>query len=224
MKRIVILLILALIALTGCTTKKETVEQPEIEKPNEPIDGPINEPDEENIVSPKPLPIFKADPSSFHFIADWLTDSKILYVEKRNGVYQVKSYNLETGESNLVYEDESFITDIIVHPSMNYLLVHTSDQSDLAIVKVISMDGVVRHQVEINSTELAIEWNDLDPEKILFTAFHEDWSFDLFVFDGHTESLSVIEMDDPFPKWIGDSRIANIVFSEHPLDGGKYKF
>lgn len=224
MKKRIILLLLAVIALAGCTMKREKVEQPDIGKPSEPIVEPIDEIVDENNVSQEPLHIFKADPSSFHFVADWLTDSEILYVEMRSGVYQVKSFNLETGESNLVYEDESYITDIIVHPSLNYLLVHTSDQSDLAVVKVVSMDGVVQHQVEITSTELAIEWNDLDPEKILFTAFHEDWSFDLFVFNGHTEGLSIIEMDDPFPKWIGDNRIANMLFSEHPLDGGEIQF
>ncbi|MDN4609033.1 hypothetical protein [Sporosarcina highlanderae] len=214
----IILLISVLVAVAGCSTEeKDSVVAPDNEKPLEPNDEAV----EENNVAPLPPPVFIADPSLFHFIADWITDSEILYVEKGNGVYQIKSFNFDTGASNLVYEDESFITDIMVHPSLDYLLVHTSDQSDFAIVKMVALDGTVQHQVEINSTELAIEWNDMDPEMIVFTAFHEDWSFDLFVFNGHTGNLSIIELDDPFPKWIGERQIANMLFAEHPLDGGE---
>ena len=98
---------------------------------------------------------------------------------------------------------------------------HTSDHPNSAVIKVVEVaDGTVQHQVEIDSTELAIEWNRGNPEKILFTAFHEDWSFDLFVFNGHDDSLSIIELDDPFPKWAGENTIMSMLYEDHPLDGG----
>jgi hypothetical protein len=212
MRRIIGLLFTIIIIMYGCSEKSElpTVE-PHKEEPPDIV--------EESVESPTPR-VFKADPSSFHFIADWLTDTQILYVVKDNGLYKVNYFDIETGESKLVYEDTSFIIDVLVHPSRDYFLIHTSDHPNSAVIKIVSMDGTVEHQVEIDSTELSIEWNRDNPEKILFTAFHEDWSFDLFAFDGSDDSLSIVELDDPFPKWAGTNKILSILFQEHPLDGG----
>ncbi|MFC5603549.1 hypothetical protein [Sporosarcina koreensis] len=213
MKRILYLLLMVIFILSGCSELKGPPSvQPDIEEP----DKLMTEPDD------PPFPhVFKVDPSNFHFIADWLNDSQILYVEKNDSYYQVKYFDIETGESGSVYEDDAFIIDVLVHPSGDYFLVHTSEHANAAVVKVVGMDGTVQHQVEIDSTELAIEWNRSNPDKILFTAFHEDWSFDLFVFDGLDEHLSLIELDDPFPKWAGDDKIMGMLVEGHPLDGGE---
>lgn len=215
MKRIWYLLLVSTFIMSGCSEQKEPPSvQPDIEEPSDLVEEPAEPP------TPH---VFKADPSHFHFIADWLTDTKILYVEKDEGIYKVNYFDIETGESGLVYEDESFIIDVLVHPSRDFLLVHTSEQANAAVVKVIGMDGTVQHQVEIDSMELAIEWNREDPDKILFSAFQEDWSFDLFAFDGLDDSLSIVNFDDPFPKWAGDDRIMGMLFNDHPLDGGELR-
>ena len=133
----------------------------------------------------------------------------------------VNYFDIESGESGVVYEDDSFIIDVLLHPTRNYLLVHTSEHPNSAVIKIVDLaDGTIQHQVEIDSIELAIEWNPSNAEKVLFTAFHEDWSFDLFVFDGHDDSLSIIELDDPFPKWAGENTIMSMLYGDHPLDGG----
>lgn len=211
MKKALLVLGMLLLVLSACEKAK-----------NKPPAKPNSNASIENVEeSTKKIPnqIFEADPSVFHFIADWLSDTQIVYVEKRNSVYQVRYFDIESGENHLVYEDESFITDVIVHPSLNYLLIHTSKQSDAATVKIIKLDGTLQHEVEIASTELEIEWNSIDPQKIIFTAFHEDWSFDVFVFDGHSEDLSLVEVMDPFPKWLGENRIVAMKLQNHPLDG-----
>lgn len=218
MKRMLWLLVITIITLSGCSEQKEPPSvqpDPGTEEPSDIVDKPAE--------TLKPH-TFKADPSTFHFIADWLNDTQILYVEKSNGLYQVKYFDIETGESGLVYEDESIIIDVLVHPSHDYLLIHTSDQVNSAVVKVIKTDGTVQHQVEIDSMELAIEWNRANPNKILFTAFHEDWTFDLFSFDGLNDRLSIVELDDPFPKWGDDDKIMGMSFEGHPLDGGEIQF
>ncbi|MGG0667614.1 hypothetical protein [Sporosarcina koreensis] len=213
MKRILYLLVMIIFILSGCSQQKEPPSvHPDIEEPLELVEPPAEPP------TPQ---VFQADPSNFHFIADWLNDSRILYVEKNEGLYKVKYFDIETGEYGVVYEDESFIIDVLVHPSRDYLLIHTSEQANSAVVKVIKMDGTVQHQVEIDSTELAIEWNRVDPDKVLFTAFHEDWSFDLFAFDGLDDSLSIVNLDEPFPKWAGNDKILGMLVDGHPLDGGE---
>ncbi|MFS0689738.1 hypothetical protein AB1K89_10890 [Sporosarcina sp. 179-K 8C2 HS] len=212
MKKGLCLIAMLIFVLYGCAEQKNPPSvQPDMEESFDIAEEPFEPP------SPH---VFKADPSKFHFIADWLTDTQILYVEKNDGFYTVNYFDIETGESGLVYEDESFIIDVLVHPSGDYLLIHTSEHPTTAAIKIVGKDGAVQHQVEIDSTELGIEWNRTDPKKILFTAFHEDWSYDLFVFDGNDDSLSIVELDDPFPKWAGENRIMTLSFRGHPLDGG----
>ncbi|MCG7345137.1 hypothetical protein MHZ92_13405 [Sporosarcina sp. ACRSL] len=212
MKKYFYLFAMIIFLLTGCSEQNDPFPtQEDIEEEPSPVE-------KETIKPPTPHQ-FKADPSTFHFIADWLNDSQVVYVDKRDGFYSVNYFDIETGESASVYEDKSFIIDVLIHPSRDYLLVHTSDQPNSAVIKVVGKNGTVQHEVEIDSTELAIEWNRSNPEKILFTAFHEDWSFDLFVFNGDDDSLSIIDLDDPFPKWAGEDRIIGMSI-DHPLDGG----
>ncbi len=212
MKKMLYVLAFLAIILSGCTKEKDPApKDPDIEHPDV----------SEESFEPRIPHVFKANPSNFHFIADWLNDTQILYVEKMDGLYKVNYFDIETGESNLVYEDSSFIIDVFLHPSGNYLLLHTSDSPNSAVIKIVEVaDGSLRHQVEIDSTELAIEWNRGNPEKILFTAFHEDWSFDLFVFNGQDDSLSIIDLEDPFPKWAGENTVMSMLYEDHPLDGG----
>lgn len=211
LKQYVTICFLLLMLLVGCTKTPENFEEKLTEKET-------LQPEEE-ITNPLPDRQLKADPSNFHFIADWLSETDILYVEKSNGIYQVKRFNIETGESQVVFEDDAFIINIWVHPSEEYLLIHTSEQYDAAIVKMMSLDGRVLHEVEIASTELEVEWNSIDPQKILFTAFHEDWTFDIFAYDGHLEDLSIVDVEDPFPKWFGRNQIVAAKLNDHPLDG-----
>ncbi|MCM3743351.1 hypothetical protein M3193_04300 [Sporosarcina luteola] len=213
MKRVWYLLVMSVLLMSACSEQKEPPSvQPDIEEPTDFAEEPSE--------TQTPY-VFNADPSTFHFIADWMSDTQILYVEKSEGFYQLNYFDIETGETHLVYEDESFITDVLVHPSRQYLLIHTSEQANSAVVKMIQLDGTVQHQVEIDSTELAIEWNRSNPEKILFTAFYEDWSFDLFAFNGRDDNLSIVNLDDPFPKWAGDEWLMSMMFKGHPLDGGE---
>lgn len=214
MKRVLLLLGLMLILITACSSEKPITLDLDSK-------DPIVQEEEDSFQSVHSL---KADPSLFHFVGDWLTDSKILYVEKNERLYQVNYFDVETGDSGIIYEDPSFITDIIVHPSQEYILIHTSDQSDVAILKVLTTEGTVIHEMEIASTEITVNWNSVDAQKLLITAFHEDWTFDTFVFNGHTENLYVVTIDDPFPKWAGINQIVSIFYTEHILDGGNLQF
>ena len=72
---------------------------------------------------------------------------------------------LNTGETETLYEEASIIIDVLIHPSKNYLLLHTSDNPTSATVKIISIDGIIQDEIEVASTELAIEWNDLNPPR-----------------------------------------------------------
>ena len=202
----------ATLLLTGCTEKPD-------ESHGKPAD--IETENHSDVIIEKDGKTFFADPATFHFTADWLTNSKILFVEKEGNNYLVKSFDFDTGETETLYEEASIIIDLLIHPSKNYLLLHTSNNPTSATVKIITTDGLIQDEIEVASTELAIEWNDLNPSSVLLTAFYDDWSYDLFLYDGRTSYLGLLEIEDPFPKWFGENRIAIGYVEDHILDGGE---
>ena len=163
---------------------------------------------------------FEVDKDKFHFIVDWLTDTKIAFVEKDEKNYYLKSFDINSGEIETLFTEEFVIVDVIIHPSKNTYLLHTSNDSSSATIKIVSLDGVVIDEITIASSELAIEWNDMDPTLLLLTAFQKDWSYDLFLYNGNEEDLSLLSLEDPFPKWLGKKKIVTATSPEQPLDTG----
>ncbi|MDS9471070.1 hypothetical protein [Sporosarcina pasteurii] len=208
MKRNVLIIGVVLLLLAGCFGKEEE-KQKEVRE--EPKQMEIKE-------SIKKLTV---DRASFHFIVDWLTNTEILYVEKKEGFYLLKSFDVLTGETKIIYEEPTIIADVFIHPTRELVLLHTTDHPSSATVKIISLAGVLQNEVTIQSNELEIEWNDINPEYLLLTAFHQDWSFDVFLFDGLKNNLQLISNEDPFPKWLGSEHFILTELDTHPLDGGK---
>ena len=161
----------------------------------------------------------KLESAKFHFVVDWLSDTEIVFVEKEESFYNLKTFNVTTGEIETLYTESMIIVDAIVHPTKELILVHTSNNSTSAIVKIISLEGVVLDEISIASSELAIEWNELDPDLILLTAFYQDWTYDVLVYNAKEKEINTITLEDPFPKWLG-LQIVTVHIPEHPLEGG----
>ena len=208
MKKVIAILSVILLILVGCTvkeddlTKKTERKLPDVKK--------------EEVIKK-----LTADLANFHFVADWLTNTEIVFVEKDTGTYFVKSFNIKTGEIKVLYEESSIIIDVFIHPSKEQLLIHTTDNPASGTVKIISLDGVVQHEVSVESAELEIEWNDIDSSLILMTAFYEDWTYDVFLYDGAESDVRLLTLKSPFPKWLGTDEIIMTDISGHALDGGE---
>ena len=161
----------------------------------------------------------KLESAKFHFVVGWLSDTEIVFVEKEESVYNLNTFNVNTGEIDTLYIEPMIIVDAIIHPTKELILVHTSNNPTSANVKMLSLEGVVLDEISIASSELAIEWNDLDPNLILLTAFHQDWTYDILVYNGKEQEINTISLEDPFPKWLGP-QIVTVHIPEHALDGG----
>ena len=210
MKQIIGVFGLLVFILVGCTQKAgDTVNETTGENPNSLVE------ETEEIIK-----TFSVNSENFHFVADWLTDTKIVFVEKEDSVYFVKTFDVATGEIDTLFEEAAIIVDVLIHPSKKTLLLHTTSDASSAKVKIISVEGTVLDEITIASSELAIEWNDLDPTLVLLTAFYEDWSFDVFLYNGKEEEPDLIPLENPFPKWLGTDKVATIDELNHPLDGG----
>ena len=161
----------------------------------------------------------KLESAKFHFVVDWLSDTEIVFVEKEESVYNLNTFNVNTGEIDTLYSESMIITDAIIHPTKELILLHTSSNSTSANVKILSLEGVVIDEISIASSELSIEWNDLNPDLILLTAFYPDWTYDVLVYNGKEKEINTISLEDPFPKWLGQ-QIVSVHIPEHPLEGG----
>jgi len=202
-----------ILILTGCTQKNDIKEN--IPKKPTPIEEVIKEELFDYSLTTKQ--------AKFHFIAQWLTDTNVLFVEKDKNKYFLKTFDFETGEVAILYEDTSIIADVLVHPSKELILLHTSNNPTSATIKILSLGGVLKDEITVESSELAIEWNDLDPSLILLTAFHQDWTYDVFLYNGKNtdDGFGLIEVGNPFPKWSGKGNILTKSLDGHPLDGGE---
>ena len=207
MKRVMIIFGLVTLMLVGCMQKTDETRNQSEDKSMDQVEEAIK--------------VLEVDSDNFHFIVDWLTDTKVVFVEKDKGKYLLRTFDITTGKIETLYEETMIILDVLIHPSKNTYLLHTSDNSSSATIKIISLEGVVLDEISIASSELAIEWNDIDPTQLLLTAFQKDWSFDVFLYSGTEVDIRQLPLEDPFPKWHGRQKIITLNVSEGPLDGGE---
>ena len=202
-----IIINLVILILVGCTQKTDETGNQSEDKSMDQVEDAIK--------------IFEVDSTKFHFVVDWLTDTKVVFVEKDTDKYLLRTFDITTGKIETLYEETSIILDALIHPSKNTYLLHTSDDSSSATIKIISLEGVVLDEISIASSELAIEWNDTDPTLLLLTAFQKDWSYDVFLYSGNEVDISLLSLEDPFPKWLGRQKVITLNVPEQPLGGGE---
>lgn len=204
MKRLLLLLSSLLLMIVGCQSneKKEEPLQPadELKKQKEHLD------------QIEPLITSK---QSFHFIVDWLSEEEVVFVELRDNIYYVMVYHLYRKELRTLYEESSIIADVYIHPTKEYLLLHTSESDHSATVKMIDREGEQIYELNIESNELEIQWNDLEPRYLMVTAFYEDWSYSPYFYNAYEHKLVSLDLPDPFPKWLGEEEI--VIFSEEKM-------
>lgn len=194
-----------LVFLSACSAKNE----PHVQKEGE--DG------QEKKQIKNEVQQMLVEESTFRYVVDWLSNDEILFVDQKGSDYFLRTFHIYSKEIKDVYVSDMIIIDVLLHPTKEYLLIQTSDSATSATVKMLTLDGIVLNELTIESRELAIEWNDLDPTSILLTAFYEDWSFDTFLYDGETNQIDLLPIKTPLPKWLGTDHFAVM----NDLDEGK---
>ncbi|KIL44396.1 hypothetical protein [Jeotgalibacillus soli] len=140
--------------------------------------------------------------SSFHSVIGWLDEYEVLYVIDKHDEYQLMVYNIKTGESSELLEESGSLIQADLSPSNDYLLLHNADTStkaEVLIIQLSTLDVVWHHEIE--SAELMYEWNPYDESKLLFTAFEEDWSYQMWIGDYQLNKWEAIEGVPPFVHW-----------------------
>ncbi|SHS78181.1 Uncharacterised protein [Mycobacteroides abscessus subsp. abscessus] len=146
------------------------------------------------------LPI-KEMKGSFSSASGWLDNQTILYVTETSEGSSIFSYDLVEGQSTLLYSSVYPIVSVTISPSRNSILIHSSPNSSMGLVTIISSSGKIILSSEIPSNELAIEWNEYNENLLLITSFTEDWQYHTYTLDISKNTLAQITIPQPFAYW-----------------------
>jgi len=163
---------------------------------------------------PKSLTIEKG---SFEKVYGWLDDQTILYSYVISGNYVLASYNLYSEDQDTIFTTEEPIMNVLIHKHSDKLFIHTSPYSHAGNLYFTDFKGNVYFSTEIDSYELAYEWNEAEPSLMLVTAFFEDWSYKVHLINSETGKVEEVEGIQPFLKWYDDKHILEQDWKEDEL-------
>lgn len=183
----------------GCT-KEEEREEEEIPKD-------VEEDAEEEVAEAELKLPLEVQSGGFHSVSGWLDDETIVYVTESNEGALVYSYGLHTGEEQLLHRSNAPIVSLLISPSKEYLLIHSSPTSNEARITVVNDLGETVLSKELPSAEISLEWNPHAEHLVLLTTFTEDWNFSVWTLDIENKELTELALQQPFGTWIGEDRL-----------------
>lgn len=145
--------------------------------------------------------------NQFEKVVGWLNNEKILYITQQNKEYLVKSYQLDNGDSEILFQSKDPVKNVIISPDYSKILVQTAPLTYLAKLFILDLNGKTIFSQEIESFDLAFDWNEINPQKIAISVFFEDWSYKINILDLDTFDISEHSYTDPFIKWFGNNTI-----------------
>ncbi|MFJ7971421.1 hypothetical protein [Psychrobacillus sp. NPDC096389] len=220
MKKVAVL-ILCLFLLQACVGKNKQVVVPVTPNTEE---APQTLPSDVDITPSAKIPSIKLDRSVFHSVIGWMSDDEILFILMENGEWTVQSYTLSSEKWKTIYTTTTPIIQGEIHPGKEMVLLHTSSNSSSAEVLLLHKDGYIAQSLFFESAEMYMNWHPENPNLIVFTTFYEDWTYDTFIYDGTTQNLEAIEVDNPFVKWYDENRLMVFKWAESSLDGSELFF
>lgn len=146
------------------------------------------------------LPISLQVPGDFRAVG-WIDDETILLAAEKSNESELYLYSLRNGESTFLYKSGYPSLFVMISPSKNYILIHSSISPDEAKLVILDSSGKEIWATEVLSKELAFEWNAFDENMLLVSAFSEDWSYETYLLDISRKTLEKIELPNPFAKW-----------------------
>lgn len=150
----------------------------------------------------------------FHSVADWLDDETVFYIVNNSTGSEVHTYNLYTGESALFYKSEAPIVQMKANEDNSLFYVQTSPSSYEAKLLVLNEKGDIQFQTKLQSYELSLTWNQVNPEQLFVTSFNDDWSYSTQLIDIQKKKIIENPVDIPFIQWIDNQQISYIKWNQ----------
>lgn len=210
------MLLICLFLLQAC---EESYPQVENNGPNSIEKVPQSVPGNQVATPTKKIPLLKLNRSTFHSVIGWMSNDEILFILTEDGDWTVQSYNLSTETWKTIYRTNTPIIQGTIHPSKEMILLHTSSNSSSAEIQLIHKNGYVVQSLSFESAEIYMDWHPTNPDLIVFSTFYDDWSYSTFVYDGSSQQLKSIEVENPFVKWYDEHRLMVFKWGDSSLDG-----
>lgn len=194
-----LLLLVPTLLMIGCEKK----EQPQVNqnKRTESVDSFISFIDiKENV------PILM-EAGEFEKVHGWLSDQTIVYSTNIQNGSNVYVYNLLEGTSKLLAKMDTMIDSIHISDAGNYLLIRSSNTPSNCFITVMNKEGKVVFSETIDAFDVAIEWNPYNEDKLLISTFTEDWQDRTFELSLSDQTMSEIELSNPFAYWVNENEL-----------------
>ncbi|WP_318508418.1 hypothetical protein [Bacillus sp. T3] len=136
-------------------------------------------------------------------VVGWLSNDTVVYLVQTQDGSTVYTYHLDTGKSVELFKSQDPIISVYISHSGEKLLIQSSSSNAEAVITVINKQGKQLVTKEINSTELAIEWNPFNENLVLVTAFNDQWDYNVSILDIENKDMTDAKLTtQPFAHWL----------------------
>jgi len=201
--------------MAGCQPDEEEVQIPT----NDPTPSEFEKMPNEDIAETM---LLKVD--NFERVVGWLSEEEVIYITRQQGTFLLHAYHIATGGTRDLLTINDAILEVRIHPDHSKIAIVTSSNSLSATIHIYSITGEKIDELIIESSEMYWDWHANQSDKLFFSAFYDDWTFDSFVYSSETKELSRIDTLDPFGKWGSDSTIHVIDWVDNDsISGGNVR-
>lgn len=166
-------------------------------------------------------PSILLDNNAFHSVVGWMSNDEIVFVIVEKGQWMIRTYTVSTASWRTIYSTTTPIIQATIHPSKEMILLHTSKDSSSAEIQFLHKNGYIIQSLSFESAEIYMDWHPTNPNLVVFSPFYEDWTYNTFVYDGATQDLTSIEIENPFVKWYDEENLMVFRWSDSALDGSE---
>ncbi|PLR76499.1 hypothetical protein CU633_16195 [Bacillus sp. V3-13] len=196
--------------LSSCSPEKESEPHSDIGEKDIGKNHPSPTFRDEQPITPINIP-----DGTFNRVSGWLDHETILFTTNVSHGSNVYTYNLRSGESSLLYENQSPIVDVHISPSKRQFLVHSAPSTYAGVITVLDRSGKQMFSRQIESFELAFKWNPYDEDIILVSSFAEDWSYSTYLLNVPGGELTDVNLPEPFAHWLNRRELVFLDWDEN---------
>ncbi|XQY90694.1 hypothetical protein ACNRWW_14310 [Metabacillus sp. HB246100] len=203
--------LLIFLVSTGCTPshQQEDDQNQLSEEDNSTLHTEKESHDLQEVIKPISL-----DEMEFHSVAGWKNNQEILYITNNASGAAVSTYQIFNGQSDLFFQSEHPIVQVVANADQSLFLIHTSPSSYEAELIFINQNGEVVYETSVVSTELNYTWNHMVTSQLFVSSFNEDWTYHTYVIDAKKNSIVKDSIAVPFIQWIDETSYTTIEWDD----------
>ena len=152
----------------------------------------------------------EAEENTFQNITGWFHETAVLYIKNLEDRSEVICHDLQSGKDELFFQTKHPIIQTVPNDRRTIFLIHSSPETNQAILTFVNTEGEELFHWEINAFELQYTWNPYNEKELMVTAFAEDWSYKTYLLDLKEKKVVDSPYQIPFFQWTDEDRITYV--------------